>query len=367
LAHIVANHCGYRPVELNASDDRSAEALRDVLSRSMGSNTLDDIGIGAFSGEKGESKPNCVILDEIDGVDGRAPIDALIAIIRAPLQSGASSTGKKKKKGTFAITRPVICICNDQYAPMLRELRAEAKVFVFSPPTETRLVQRLKHVCAAEGIQHINPQALSALCQASGSDIRSAINTLQFTALRCGNKLGSAPTQLDISNTFSRTLNRMLISGLKDERQDVFELWRKIFCSKDQNSSNASARLLPGQSTVGGGDVDVNSFRTVRPTHAMDVFESVAGYGDNQLVTMGLFDNYLTVRYTDPTFQRTCTAADWLSFGDLLEGKMYSGEAGSHSTGGYVPAVAGVLHLMCSTDARLQKVAYPIKVLCPVK
>lgn len=336
-----------------------------MLSRSMGSNTLDDIGIGASSGEKGESRPNCVILDEIDGVDGRAPIDALIAIIKAPLQSSGGVNGKKNKKGTFAITRPVICICNDQYAPMLRELRAQAKVFVFSPPTEMRLVQRLKHVCAAEGIQHVNPQALSALCQASAGDIRSAINTLQFTALRCESKTGAAPTQLDISNTFSRTLNKMLLSGLKDDRQDVFELWRTIFCSKDQNPSFVASRI-PTYSSHTSDPIDVNSYRTVRPTHAMDIFESVAGYGDNQLVTMGLFDNYLSARYTDPTFQRISTTADWLSFGDLLEGKMFSGEAGSHSTAGYVPAVAGVVHLLCSTDVRMQKIAYPTKVLVQV-
>jgi len=31
---------------------------------------------------QGQSRPNCIILDEIDGVDGRATIDALLAIIK---------------------------------------------------------------------------------------------------------------------------------------------------------------------------------------------------------------------------------------------------------------------------------------------
>ena len=44
---------------------------------------------GALSGHgqgqgqgQGPSRPNCIILDEIDGVDGRATIDALLAIIK---------------------------------------------------------------------------------------------------------------------------------------------------------------------------------------------------------------------------------------------------------------------------------------------
>ena len=40
LAHVVARHCGYRPHEVNASDDRSAAVLRDTLTRAMHGNTI---------------------------------------------------------------------------------------------------------------------------------------------------------------------------------------------------------------------------------------------------------------------------------------------------------------------------------------
>ena len=36
-------------------------------------------------GVVGVSRPNCIILDEIDGIDGRASIEALLAIVKAPL------------------------------------------------------------------------------------------------------------------------------------------------------------------------------------------------------------------------------------------------------------------------------------------
>ena len=52
----LAKHCGYRPHEVNASDDRSAATLRDTMIQAMHGNTL-----------SGNKAPNCIILDEIDG------------------------------------------------------------------------------------------------------------------------------------------------------------------------------------------------------------------------------------------------------------------------------------------------------------
>ena len=131
LAHVVARHCGYRTIEVNASDDRSVESLRDIISRSNSNNTLDEHFLLSDSadgdGDFKTRKPNCIILDEIDGMDGRQPIDALVAIARTALDSGNNKT---KKKDHIVQTRPIICICNDQFSPMLRELRKQAKVLI---------------------------------------------------------------------------------------------------------------------------------------------------------------------------------------------------------------------------------------------
>lgn len=116
---------------MNASDDRSAEVLRDTLSRAMQSNTV-----------FGDGRPNCVILDEIDGIDGRSSIDALVKIIKAPLRKNSKKGTKGDGKaigggfGELALTRPLICICNDQYSPALRELRKMSQIFVFTCPPE---------------------------------------------------------------------------------------------------------------------------------------------------------------------------------------------------------------------------------------
>ena len=124
IAHVLAQHCGYRPMELNASDDRSVDALRETIGRAVTASTLDK-----------DRRPNCIILDEIDGIDGRAPIGALIDIIKTPLGQNKSSknknvSGESGKLSTFALTRPLICICNDLFSPQLRELRKHSQVSV---------------------------------------------------------------------------------------------------------------------------------------------------------------------------------------------------------------------------------------------
>ena len=59
LAHVVARHCGYRPLEINASDDRTATTLVSRIN--------DAVQMQAVIGT---ARPNCVIIDEIDGAAG---------------------------------------------------------------------------------------------------------------------------------------------------------------------------------------------------------------------------------------------------------------------------------------------------------
>jgi chromosome transmission fidelity protein 18 len=99
----------------------------------------------------GEGRPNCLILDEIDGATGdggkgedKGAIDMLCKIIQGKTVSrrarGAVARQAGEKKQTIGrLTRPIICICNDQYAPALRPLRQIAKIFVFDQPTKTRV------------------------------------------------------------------------------------------------------------------------------------------------------------------------------------------------------------------------------------
>ena len=51
------------------------------------------------------------------------------------MQPGGILSSKRRRPSSKALMRPVICICNDLYAPALRPLRAVALCFSFKPPT----------------------------------------------------------------------------------------------------------------------------------------------------------------------------------------------------------------------------------------
>ena len=115
---------------MNASDDRTVDSLRDIIARSTSNNTLDEHFVKENNSHSSHtsSKPNCIILDEIDGMDGRQPIDALIAIAKTPLNANKKNPKRNSKNGNIVLTRPIICICNDQFSPILRDLRKYAQV-----------------------------------------------------------------------------------------------------------------------------------------------------------------------------------------------------------------------------------------------
>ena len=58
LAHVIARHAGYNVIEMNASDERSAQSFRDKIEDSLTMKPL----LGTA-----DPRPNCLIIDEIDG------------------------------------------------------------------------------------------------------------------------------------------------------------------------------------------------------------------------------------------------------------------------------------------------------------
>ncbi len=74
LAHVVARHCGYRTVEINASDERTAATLQARISDAVQMQSV-----------MGAGRPNCVIIDEIDGATGEAPSPGTCTPSQMPL------------------------------------------------------------------------------------------------------------------------------------------------------------------------------------------------------------------------------------------------------------------------------------------
>lgn len=216
LAHIVARHCGYRPIEVNGSDERSESALTERVVRAMESSTLN---FGGDNNHNHHHQPNCLILDEIDGADAARAIQSLVNIIRAEMPA-------KGAKSTTHLRRPIIFICNNKFAPALKPLLPYAKQFNVNPPSQTRLVARLRSILAVESLSCGSSALLNQLVAAAGGDIRSCLYTLQFASAKA--KSGAQPETktVDIANALKSTLGG---DSLKDERNDVAGTMTTIF------------------------------------------------------------------------------------------------------------------------------------------
>ena len=251
LAHIIARHAGYRPLEVNASDERSSAVLKDRVIRAMESSTLN---LKTKSGKEDElaGRPNCIILDEVDGADAKGAIGCLVEIIRAEIPP----PGSKGSKNKSYLRRPIIFICNHKYSPALRPLLPFARQFDVAPPSPNRLIARLRSVLSAEGLSVFGGSSLlNQLMNGTGGDIRACLYALQFAAARAreldrkkrekesDSKKGSASV-VDISSSLKAALGG---SGLKDERNDASATITAVFRKAMEQRLGTSSRGKPNR------------------------------------------------------------------------------------------------------------------------
>ena len=395
LAHVAARHCGYRVIEVNASDDRSMDAVAHKIR-------------GAVETENvmGERRPNLLVLDEIDGAlggdDGEsraagAGADSAVGLLiemvkvsraRARARQGresnddakktrgedsdsdddgdkdgkdgaAAAAGKKGNKlgpGGNGVTRPIICICNDPFAPCLRPLLPFVRLIHVEPVSKTRLVSRLTAITAKERIP-AEPRALAALADLVNCDVRSALHTLQFVKARlprrgakhkavvasaagAGDAVGEeadddgdAPTRLTVAY-----LSRLSV-GEKDMAKNALALWEAVLCTRPIRAALAAPAFEAGASAGVGAALSAPTVTTRAPTTAAAVVAATAtsanageggidalavlptvilDHGMVDKVTDGVHHNYLFVPATDPDLARLAGAAEALAWVDSL-------------------------------------------------
>lgn len=66
-----------------------------------------------------DPRPNCLIFDEIDGAPA-ASIELLLKFVQGKLTAKTKKGKDQLEKTSNGCTRPVVCICNEPYAPTLR-------------------------------------------------------------------------------------------------------------------------------------------------------------------------------------------------------------------------------------------------------
>ena len=355
LAHVVAAHCGYRPVEINASDDRnSSNLLKRVVD-----------AVEMKSVVSGDNRPNCLIVDEIDGAaggaEGRSAVLALVKVITATStrshgdkdsikskngenerESDISEdeehhaskntrrdnhkrkTSKSSRKRLRPLMRPIICICNDLYAPALRPLREIAQIFQFRRPSAERLAHRLSSICAAERLQ-VEKSTLRILVERSECDMRSCLNTLQFLS-----KKQQVIRYIDVSK---------IGLGQKDQNKGAFQVWTE---------------LLQRKRTTGliGGISENDAQRSSR------LYDTLLDFGESDLVLNGILESLPSLKYFDMALSRTSQVLNFLQDADTFLQATSFGGKGDAAMYKYFPAAVLLATGPISSNER-PRVAWP--------
>jgi replication factor C large subunit len=157
-AHALAADVGWETVELNASDQRTADVIERFAGRAARNATLAGSAGGDADGRQ------LVILDEADNIHGNYD------------RGGASAVTRVVKEAD----QPVVLIANDYY-DMSRGLRDACREIEFRDVSARSIVPVLRDICRREDVEY-DADALDRLAETNDGDLRSAINDLQAAA-----------------------------------------------------------------------------------------------------------------------------------------------------------------------------------------
>ncbi|XP_063923316.1 replication factor C subunit 4 [Zophobas morio] len=146
-----------RILELNASDERGIQVIRDKVK------TFAQL---SASGTRPDGKPcppfKIVILDEADSMTHAA-------------QAALRRTMEKESKSTR------FCLICNYVSRIIEPLTSRCTKFRFKPLNESMILERLTFICKEENIQ-CDDQTMNKLVETSGGDMRRAITSLQSCA-----------------------------------------------------------------------------------------------------------------------------------------------------------------------------------------
>jgi replication factor C large subunit len=151
-AYALANELDLELIEVNASDVRNADSIKEKLGNAMGQMSL-------FMKEK------LILVDEIDGISGTADRGGLLEL----------------KKLIDVSKYPVIMTANEPYDPKFMPLRKISEEIEFHSLNYLSILAVLKLIARHEGIEH-DEISLATLARRAGGDLRAAINDFQTVA-----------------------------------------------------------------------------------------------------------------------------------------------------------------------------------------
>ncbi|KAF8309804.1 P-loop containing nucleoside triphosphate hydrolase protein [Clavulina sp. PMI_390] len=319
LAHIVAKQAGYDVLEINASDARSGSVIEDRIRPALESGK-------AVMGNN--QKPVLVVIDEVDGATGEGSanhagfINKLVGLtIDPPRRRNPNGT----KNARRPLLRPIICVCNDLYAPSLAKLRLCAKIVRIHPSSTHVLTKRLKDICDEESLR-TESRALTTLAEVCQGDIRSCLNALQFMKMK-----GPA-------SGVTQELVRTATVGVKEGDTSVQSVWADLFTPMTKKRARAA------------GLTDVEEARYVSR-----LARSVETSGGVDRVALGAFEHYTTLHPHETTLKRFEAANDWLSTYDSFASAAWHDQ--EYALQAYLPyTIVPLFHHMASnSNAKVER------------
>ncbi len=182
-AHALAHDMGWEVIEMNASDQRTADIIEKVAGSASRMSTLD-----------GSNVKRLIIMDEADNIHGTADRGGERAILELIKKT----------------SHPIILIANELY-DMSAGLRGACKPIQFNSVMSRSMIPALKRIAEAEGVK-CGLGVIEKIAENANGDLRSAINDLQAIAQ-------GKPT-LEINE---------IITGERDSKENIFKVLAKIF------------------------------------------------------------------------------------------------------------------------------------------
>ena len=246
-AEALANDMGWGILEMNASDQRTGEAIRNTALRGAFTNTFDSDG-GYLSTSEGGRK--LIVLDEADSLFGNVDRGAMPVINELIKES----------------RQPVVLIVNDYYALSKKSSAAknDAIQITFQRPTAIAISKALKRIAASEGIS-ITDDAIKAIAENASGDMRAAVRDLESLSLGRTEIVsadtseltgrGAKKSMFDLMGKIFRQSDAMaardFAKGVDEEPREVL-LWVDDCLPKEFTSSGD---LLRGYNTLSRADV----------------------------------------------------------------------------------------------------------------
>jgi len=208
LARLIIKHLKAEYLELNASDERGIDTIRNRVKQFISAKRLTEA-------------PRIVFLDEADALT----FDAQTAL--------RNMMEKYAKNAKFILTA-------NYENKIIDPIRSRCQVVRFEEPPKEEILERLKYICEKEGVEY-DEAGLYKLVQVYYPDIRSMINALQLIAYG-GNKItlesvivydvvyDDIYNHIKADNVFEA--RKLWITKNLDARIVLKELWKRMMMDK---------------------------------------------------------------------------------------------------------------------------------------